>query len=234
VTVYLCIPEKDLLAKAGVIRLVLQTLISEMNDTYDNLAGETAEEKGCRPVLLLLDEAGTVGIHGLHHYAATVAGRGISIFAAIQDLAQLDGLYGEYFARTIRNNMDSKIFYRQADYDTALSIERALGSRSEYAHSQTLHNGQVASEGRVEQAVALLTAREITDLDPSDVIVFFSNRKFRARRMDWRSFPLLKQRHAMPPPPFSALPPVAEIPLPSLWEQQESRPHFPIDPDAFN
>jgi type IV secretion system protein VirD4 len=145
VSVYLCIPEKDLLAKAGVIRLVVQSLISEMNDTYDD-----AEGRNCRPVLLLLDEAGTVGIHGLHQYAATGAGRGISLWVAVQDLAQLDGQYGPYYARTIRNNMDSKIFYRQADYDTAAAISRALGERSEYAHSQTLHNGQAASEGLVE------------------------------------------------------------------------------------
>src|SRR5215510_13310330 len=57
VTVYLCFPEKDLLAKAPVIRLVLESLLSEMIDTFDSTKGHN-----CRPTLALLDEAGTVGL----------------------------------------------------------------------------------------------------------------------------------------------------------------------------
>ena len=53
VTVYLCVPEKDLRAKAPVIRLVLESLMAEMKDYFDDAPGDTAEEKGCRQVLYL-------------------------------------------------------------------------------------------------------------------------------------------------------------------------------------
>jgi type IV secretion system protein VirD4 len=229
VTVYLCWPESTLLAKTALIRLILESLISEMNETFDAARG-----KNCRPVLLLLDEAGAISLPSLHQYVATVAGRGISIWAAVQDLAQLE-VYGPRNARTIRNNMDTKLYYRQADDETASLIERSLSKQSRFAQSQTLHDGQVASEGRSEQAVPLLTSRDISELDLDDIIAFFSNRKpFRAKRMDWRGFPILKQRRAIPPPPLSALPQLEESLLPSPWRRGERRPLTPIDPDAIN
>jgi type IV secretion system protein VirD4 len=233
VSVYLCWPESAILAKAALIRLVVESLIAEMNDTYDAARG-----RNCRPVLLLLDEAGTVGIPNLARYAATAAGRGMSLWVAIQEFAQLDDLYGRYKAKTIRNNMGSKIFYRQEDDETASAIERALGRRSGYAHSQTLHNGQESSESLGEQAVPLLTARDVNELDPDEIIAFHTNRTnrkpFRGKRMDWRAFPILRQRQDIPPPTLSPLPPLTEIHLPSPWERRGNTPRFPIDPDTLN
>jgi type IV secretory pathway TraG/TraD family ATPase VirD4 len=70
----------DLLALAPVVRLVFQTLIHDTQTTYDKRPGRTAKEKGCYPVLLLLDEAGRVKIPQLYEYATTVVGRQISLW----------------------------------------------------------------------------------------------------------------------------------------------------------
>jgi type IV secretion system protein VirD4 len=230
VTVYLCVPESTILGKAPLIRLLLESLTGQMFDTYDAARG-----KHCRRVLWLMDEAGTVGIPSLPQYVATAAGRNMSIWAAIQDFSQLDDHYGYYKAKAIRNNMKSRIFYRQEDDETASYIERSLSRRSEYGRSQTIHDGQVVSEGRSEQAVPLLTARDISELDPDEIIAFHSNRKpIRAKRMDWRAFPILAQRRAIPPPQLSALPPLEENLLSSPWRIGEKWPQAPIDPDAIN
>jgi len=230
VNVYLCWPESALLAKAALIRLVWEGLIGEMLETYD-----TARGQHCQRVLLLLDEAGAIHIPSLPQYVATVAGRGISVWAAYQDDAQLENLYGKYKADTIRNNMDSKVFYRQASHQTAQTIERSLGYRSGYAHSHTLRDGQESSQSLGEQAIPLLTARDINELGYDEIIVFHSNHKpFRARRMDWRNFPDLVKRRALPPPAFSALPQVSEMLLPTHRTQQGSWPHAALDPDAIN
>src|SRR5205823_3842647 len=157
VTVYLCFPEKDLLSKAPVIRLVLESILSEIIDTFDNTKG-----RNCRPTLAILDEAGTVGLPSLPQYVSTVRSRGISIWAAYQDNAQIESLYGAYKARTIRNNMISKLFYWQSDTETAKDIATSLGYRSEFSHSQTLRNGEASSQSLSEQAVPLLTARDIS------------------------------------------------------------------------
>jgi type IV secretory pathway TraG/TraD family ATPase VirD4 len=79
VTVYICVPEKDLQAKAPVIQLVLESLLGEMKDYFDETPGESAAEKGCRDVLYLLDEAGNVQLPSLPTDIATVRSRGISI-----------------------------------------------------------------------------------------------------------------------------------------------------------
>jgi hypothetical protein len=53
-----------------------------------------------------------------------------------------------------------------------------------------------------------LIFRDINELDLDEIIAFHSNRKpIQAKRMDWRAFPILKQRRAMPPP-FNPLPPL--------------------------
>jgi len=239
VSVYLRIPERMLSAKAPLIRLVLESLTTEMFDTFDEPDG-----KRCRPVLVILDEAGTVGFPSLPHYAATAAGRGISFWLALQDLAQLDGLYGAHKARTIRNSMSAKVFFRQDDPATAKHISDILGYRSGYSHSETLRDGEVASEGRSETAIAVLTPREIMELDYTDVIFLFTNFKpGRGKRMEYWRFPLLAKRSAMPAPPVRQLPPV-DIPLPSAsphasgatdtWRSNGGGLRFPIDPDDYN
>jgi type IV secretion system protein VirD4 len=202
VTVYLCFPEKDLLSKAPVIRLVLESILSEMIDYFDSTKGQN-----CRPTLALLDEAGTVGLPSLPQYVSTVRSHRIIIWASYQDNAQIESTYGRYKARTIRNNMINKIFYWQSDTETARDIASSLGYRSEFSHSQTLRNGEESSQSLSEQAVPLLTARDINELDEDEIIAFHHNRKpIRAKRMDWRSFPILKKRRAIPAPPLKPLP----------------------------
>jgi type IV secretion system protein VirD4 len=230
VTLYLRWPERDLLMLSPLVRLLWESLVNELLHTYDAAKGQS-----CRPVLLLIDEAGQAPIPNLQQYAATVAGRGISLWIAVQALSQLDSLYGRHKADTIRNNCDSKIFYRQASLETAEYVERSLGRRSGYAHSQTLHSGEETSESLGEQAVPLLTSQDINQLGYDEIIGWHSNRKpFRARRMDWRAFPILKQRRAIAPSPLSALPQLEENLLPSPWGRGERWKLTPIDPDAIN
>jgi type IV secretion system protein VirD4 len=230
VTVYLRLPEQDLAALAPFTRLLWQSFIGELITTFDNARGE-----GCRPVLLLLDEAGVTEIPNLHLYSATVAGRGISLWAAVQSLSQLDGIYGKHRADTIRNNMDTKLFYRQASVETAEYIERALGRQSGYAHSQSLHEGEQTSTGLSEQAVPLMTAQDIQQLDAGDILCQHANYPpFRATRMDWRAFYYLVKRRSLPPPTLARLPETAER-LPEIpWQREKAWPSMAIDPDAIN
>src|SRR5439155_18076300 len=139
-----------------------------------------------------------------------VAGRGITLWLALQALSQLEALYGKHKASTIKNNCDSQLFYRQASLETAKYVENSLGYRSGFA--QSTHEGDTASSGLSEQAVPLLTAQDIKQLGHEDVLIFHSNLPpFKARRLDWRRFPLLAHRRALPPPQL--------VPLPALLEQ---------------
>jgi type IV secretion system protein VirD4 len=225
ITVYLRLPEAELLALAPVVRLIFQTLIHDMQTAYDKRLGRTGKEKGCYPVLLLLDEAGRVAIPKLYEYATTVVGRQISLWVAIQSIKQLDAIYGQANAETLLDNMDTQIFYRQRRA-TAKYLEIELGRKSEYSHSRSQREGGHETQGMSEQGVPLMTANEIKQMEDDDIIVFHHNLPpFRARRMNWLEHPILRDRQAMRPPALSPLPQLTPIALRSL--------HTPTDDDEL-
>jgi type IV secretory pathway TraG/TraD family ATPase VirD4 len=71
INVYLRWRESELLAKAPLVRLIWESLIKGMIDTYDELKGEN-----CNPVLALLDEFGRTRFPNMPDHATTVCGRG--------------------------------------------------------------------------------------------------------------------------------------------------------------
>jgi type IV secretion system protein VirD4 len=226
VTLYLKWNERDLLALSPLVRLLWGSLIDELITTYDKKQG-----RGCNPVLLLVDEAGRTAIPSLADHATTVNGRGISLWIAIQSLSQLDAVYGHARARTLRDNMDSQIYYRPADLETANYLEERLGRRSEYARSSTIRAGGGESQGLSEQARPLLTAWEVQRLRDTDVLIFHRLLPaMKARRMDWRDHPILKRRHGLTPPPLPLLPPLDRGAPKTIWESTRYASAF-VDPD---
>jgi type IV secretory pathway TraG/TraD family ATPase VirD4 len=223
ITVYLRVPERELQALAPLVRLLFASFIDELITTYDD-----ADGKDCRPVLILADEAGRTAIPMLADHAATVVGRHISLWVAVQSLSQLKTVYGTYRADTLMNNCDSQIFYRQASQETAEYLERYLGYRSGYARSETLHPGQETSEGRAERPVPLLSSQDVTQLTDSEVIAFHHNlRPMRLSRLDWREHPLLATRRSTQPPKVEKLPPLTEDEL----RTTKLRTTTPVDED---
>jgi type IV secretory pathway TraG/TraD family ATPase VirD4 len=138
--------------------LLSATFINTLTTTYDKRSG-----LGCKPVLLLIDEAGRTAIPSLADAATTVVGRGVYLWIAVQDLSQLDDKYGSHKAKTLRNNCDTQLFYRPQDQATAEYIERCLGRQSGFAHSHTMREGTQTSQGLSEQGIPTLTAWEITN-----------------------------------------------------------------------
>jgi len=170
-------------------------------------------------------------IPNLSRFTATVAGRGLSLWIAVQALSQLEALYGKNGAETIINNCDSQIYYRQSSQGTAEYLERCLGKESRFAHSQSLHQGEEKSQGLSEQAISLMTAQEVKQLSDQDILGFYSNRPpFKARRMDWRAYELLRQRRGLPPPPLLALPGLKDS-LPHRGETQSDPPSWRLSRD---
>jgi type IV secretion system protein VirD4 len=228
ITVYLRWREQDLLVLSPLVRLLWSSLIDELTTTYDQRKG-----LGCHPLLLLIDEAGRTALPSLSDHSSTVVGRGITLWIAVQDLAQLEGSYGRYRAKALRNNCDTHIYFRPNDLETADYLEHCLGRRSEYAHSETLRDGTQASEGRAEQGIPLLTAQEIKQLRDEDILLFHrSLPPIRAQRLDWRHYPLLTERQALPTPALQPLPKF-DLQLPLLGEAVSTFPDGLIDPDAL-
>ncbi len=228
VTVYLRWKEQDLLSLSPLVRLLWGTLIDELLTAYDDNQGS-----GCRPVLLLIDEAGRTAIPMLADQATTVVGRGISLWVAVQSLSQLEVVYGKARAQVLRDNMESQLYYRPIDLATAQQIQERLGKQSAYAHSTTERQGAEASLGLSEQAVPLLTAQEIMQLADEEILCFHRQLPpFQIKRMDWRQHPLLTHRRSLPVPELSPLPQLADLP-PEI-AQTFRFPQGYIDPDRRN
>jgi type IV secretion system protein VirD4 len=228
VSVYIIVPQGMLQSKAPVLALILESISTEMFAIHDTRKGQ-----GCRPVLMLLDEAGTVGFQKLPEYAATAAARGVSLWLALQDIGQLER-YGSYNARAIRNSMAAKVFFRQNDPATAKHIEELAGYMSGYSQSETLRDGEVASQGRSETAVSLFPMRDSMELEKEDILFFIDNYKpGRGKALAPWHILLLENRSKIPPPPVKELPPVPDIVLPSVSPRVGGF-RFPIDPDDYN
>ena len=211
------------------MRLLWGSLIDELITTYDALQG-----KNCREVLLLIDEAGRTAIPSLADHATTVVGRGVSLWIAIQSLSQLDAVYGKPRAHVLRDNVESQIYYRPSNQETADYLEHCLGRRSEYAHSQTVGEGAQTSQGLSEQGVPLMTAQEIKQLRDDEIIGFHRRLPaFKAKRMDWRRFPILTQRRHIPAPRLSALPKLEDSLPENAWHRTEQLASSYIDPDMI-
>jgi len=230
VIVYLRWKEQDLLALSPLIRLLWGTLIHESTTTYDSVQG-----KGCHPVLLLIDEAGRTAIPMLADQATTVVGRGISMWIAIQSLVQLEAVYGRARAQVLRDNMETQLYYRPADQQTAKYLEDRLGSRSGFAHSTTLRDGEETSVGETERPIPLLASQEITQLTDEEIIRFHQHLPpFRLTWMDWRKHPVLRQRRNIPAPQLSALPQLEDGALSTIHSETVFVPHDYIDPDMLH
>ena len=227
ITVYLRWPEQNLLALSPLVRLLWGSLIDELITTYDRVEG-----KNCKPVLLLVDEAGRTAIPSLADHATTVVGRGISLWLAIQSLSQLEAVYGKERAQVLKDNMESQIYYRPTDLATAEYLEHRLGRKSAYARSQTIREGAETSQGRSEQGIPLMTAQEIMQLKDEQVLAFHRRLPpFKARRVDFRNHSQLVKRRELPPPRLSALPEVVELPIDEQAEIVTNDGY--IDPDMI-
>jgi type IV secretion system protein VirD4 len=216
ITVYLRLPESQLLALVPVIRLLFQSLINTCTDTYDNKPGRTAAEKGCYPVLFLIDEAGRAAIPKLYEYAVTVVGRQISLWIAMQSIVQLEAIYGWAHAQELLENLDTKIFYRQG-HVTAEYLEKELGEKSEFSRSHSSREGGSETQSLSERAVSLLSDTQIKQMEDWEVIIRHHNvPPFWARRVNWLEHPILRERQAKRPPALSPLPMLTPIDLRSV------------------
>src|SRR6266699_4992547 len=227
VSVYLRWPERDLLSLSPLVRLLWGSLIDELITTYDASQGNR-----CHPVLLLIDEAGRTAIPSLADHATTVVGRGISLLLAIQSLSQLEAVYGKARAQVLKDNMESQIYYRPSNQETADYLEHCLGRVSAYAHSTSVREGEETSLGLSEQGVPLLTSQDIKQMQDEEIIGFHRRLPpFQLKRVDWRAHPLLTKRHSIPAPCLSALPRLADVSVANDRTLSEQFAQGYLDPD---
>jgi type IV secretory pathway TraG/TraD family ATPase VirD4 len=159
-TVYLTVPERDLEGFAGLLRLLWETFIGECLDWR-----AAHPQVPVLPILALVDEAGVTPIPVPPRPANTVNGRGISLWVAVQSLAQLDASYGHSGADALREGMRWHVFHRPADLVTAGHLEQRVGRTVVATHTRarTGHPGSwspTTTESMGELEAPLLLAQD--------------------------------------------------------------------------
>ncbi|MFL5626482.1 MAG: type IV secretory system conjugative DNA transfer family protein, partial [Ktedonobacteraceae bacterium] len=231
VTVYFRFEEGELERLSPLVRVLWGSQVKELIACFDR-----AEGKGCRPVLLSIDEAGRTPIPSLAGHVATIRSRGIFAQLYAQSFAQLEQNYDAKNAQTISANMDTHVFLRPNDQETARSIEEWLGKGSKYAHSYNMRVENELNEGLSEQATPVMTARAIMEMHEKYALLF--HRDFppmKVLRLKWWQSKMLKKRHSMPVPQLPTLPAVPDL-EPASFVPVQDMPRTTngyIDPDIL-
>ena len=194
-TLYLRFRESTLTSLAPLYRAVVLALFSALMHRYD-----------CNPttpphsLLVLLDEAGRTPIPRLPDLMSTTAGRGMSVVAYVQSLAQLDAAYGHAGATTILANARSQVFYRPEDLATSEHIARGCGETLVPSTATSTVRGQTPTTTTTHISRPLIPPHKMRQLAADQLVIFVAGfPPIRASRIDWR----LNQglRGAMTAPP---------------------------------
>lgn len=125
VTVYLCLPASYMHAYRPWLRAFVNLAMSALENT--------PSRPGAPSVLLMLDEFATLGhMASLEKAAGLLAGSGVKMWPIIQDLGQLESIYGPRYGTFIGNAGVTTWFALGGDKMTADYLSERLGTTQYY------------------------------------------------------------------------------------------------------
>lgn len=155
---------------------------------------------GGRDVLFMLDELAQLGpIESFESWYTQLPGYGLKFWLVLQDLGQLEKLYGEEVAGTLLNGAAVLQAFRINDLKTAKKLEERMGEMTisvEQSNEGTsgkafdlLHTGQTGTSTS-ETGRALMFVSEIMQLPKDQQLLFIAGEQpVRARKLTYYSDP---------------------------------------------
>lgn len=173
-SVYWCLAETDVAVLKPLSAIFFTICLHQIKDA-----------EGDVPTNLMLDELANIGrISNLATEIAMVRGRGIGMTIGLQDIAQLEAVYGRAQAKIILGNCNTKIILAGLDYESAEYISRSLGDKTitEERVSKSMRGGLLS--GPVTRSISiskharrLLTADEIRRISEREQIMITVNKR---------------------------------------------------------
>lgn len=201
-TVYLQFSDRTLDTTRGVFGLIVSALMQGLMDHVD---GHPDEE--FPPVLLMIDEGGSVPMPNLPELMSMVSSRGVSVMLVVQSLSQLMSAYGQEGATTIKSNAHHTLFHPPRSLETAEEISKLSGRES---LDDKRVSEQVGGTGGGRQTVTrgerdrpLITIDEARQL-PGNIVLVISDELplIKAHRIEhWRN-PEMTARLQFKPTPI--------------------------------
>ncbi len=206
--VYLIIPEHKISYFSLILNLFYTVCFEHCLSSWND-ENETANST-LLPVYFFLDEAGNIGaIQNFPSIITTLRKRRCSISLILQELSQLEDLYGRQKAKSIfSGGCANKLFFSGLDLETCRYVEDALGQNTEY---DTYFEG--VSEYARTIGRPLLRADEVRMLSKNQGILISGNE----RPMQFHCPPFFQVpdwlERTQIPPASSATPQKAREPL---------------------
>jgi type IV secretion system protein VirD4 len=167
-TVYLILPGRYMDAYARFLRLIITSAIDQLTS-----------EPGGYPVLIILDEfARLEHLPAVSNAFGFAAGFNLQLWPFLQDLPQLENLYGKKWM-SILANCGLIQFFTPTDVETAEYLQRRGGMTTGESRSRTYAGSLLKrerSESRSESRVALLPFEHMMSLRSDQSVVFFAGK----------------------------------------------------------
>lgn len=167
--IFVCVPDESEV-KHPIVSLY-------MSQAYAALVAAARREPGGalqRPVWFLLDEFGNIGkLSDIRNKVSAARSRRVRFLFVLQNLEQLDGLYGKDDAATVVGNCDTLIYLSTNSNTTAKTISDRIGSYTVKTTSLSTKSAMGAGVSGTESAAgrALLAPDEVMRLRPGQALV---------------------------------------------------------------
>ncbi len=167
-TVYLILPGRYMDAYARFLRLMITSAIDRLTI-----------EPGGHPVLVILDEfARLEQLPAVSNAFGFAAGYNLQLWPFLQDLPQLQKLYGREWMSVLANSGMVQ-FFTPSDVETAEYLQRRGGLTTGESRSRTYTGGMLKgerSDTRSEARVPLLPFERMMSMPGDESVVFFSGK----------------------------------------------------------
>lgn len=162
------------------------------------------------PLLMIIDEAASLRkLPILQEALGYVAGYGIRLFMLVQDITQVEELYGD--KQSFDSGAEVRIAYAPNKIETAEKLARMSGkttvTEESASNSRELIGWKPGSVSLSTNKTArdLITADEFLMLDDQDMVLFVKGKPpIYGRKAFYYENPVLLARASMPPPKLSA------------------------------
>jgi type IV secretion system protein VirD4 len=166
-TIYLGVMPRDIARLSPLLNIFVQ-------QTFDGLLGRLPGQNEPHQVLALLDEFTALGrLENVEKGIAYFAGYNIVLAPVIQDLSQLEEVYGQAVTETFLSTANIRIAYAQNSLKTAKYLSEELGFRTIRTKSRSRQTNELW-RGHVSESQArreLLLPHEIRELNRRDELL---------------------------------------------------------------
>jgi type IV secretion system protein VirD4 len=196
-TLYMVFRESDLAYTVHAFSAIILSIIESIIKYYD-----LHPDEDFVPIKFLFDEAGRIVVPKLDELISTVAGRGMIVVVYVQSLAQLDKLYGEDGADTIKSGTHTKIYYTPKDATTAKYLSDN-GGRYMFEDQRSSRNDDSHSDTVGLNSRELITVDEALKMEAGRIIIASNEFPYIAGyRMEPFVLPQAQVARTLTPPPI--------------------------------